>query len=164
LHTWFWTGDEVFHRTELLDAGGVKYITSELLKRPLSSTQCARSRNFNRGEIKDIAAMEVAAAKDRRVGSGKRLSSRVATWIAPWTWSSTATSWATGGRQTKNRKYPWHRLHICVGACCATAAGRGLVEAATLAKAYVTKAIEKGYAVGKGRVPLDHFYRLKLSR
>jgi hydroxymethylpyrimidine/phosphomethylpyrimidine kinase len=43
------------------------------------------------------------------------------------------------------------------------AAGRGLVEAATLAKAYVTKAIEKGYAVGKGRVPLDHFYRLKIE-
>jgi hydroxymethylpyrimidine/phosphomethylpyrimidine kinase len=39
------------------------------------------------------------------------------------------------------------------------AAGRGLMEAAMLAKAYVTKAIEKGYAIGKGRVPLDHFYR-----
>ena len=43
------------------------------------------------------------------------------------------------------------------------AAGRGLIEAATLAKAYVTKAIEKGYPVGKGRVPLDHFYRLKIE-
>ena len=43
------------------------------------------------------------------------------------------------------------------------AAGRGLVEAATLAKAYVTKAIEKSYAVGKGRIPLDHFYRLKIE-
>ncbi len=43
------------------------------------------------------------------------------------------------------------------------AAGRGLIEAATLAKAYVTKAIEKGYAVGKGRMPLDHFYRLKIE-
>ena len=41
------------------------------------------------------------------------------------------------------------------------AAGRGLTEAAMLAKAYVTKAIEKGYAIGKGRVPFDHFYRLR---
>jgi hydroxymethylpyrimidine/phosphomethylpyrimidine kinase len=39
------------------------------------------------------------------------------------------------------------------------ASARCLVEAATLAKAYVTKAIEKGYPIGKGRVPLDHFYR-----
>ena len=43
------------------------------------------------------------------------------------------------------------------------AAGRSLIEAATLAKAYVTKAIEKGYAIGKGRMPLDHFYRLKIE-
>jgi len=34
------------------------------------------------------------------------------------------------------------------------AAGRPMFEAATLAKAYVTKAIEKGYPIGKGRVPL----------
>ena len=43
------------------------------------------------------------------------------------------------------------------------AAGRSLVEAATLSKAYVTKAIEKAYAVGKGRLPLDHFYRQKIE-
>jgi hypothetical protein len=41
------------------------------------------------------------------------------------------------------------------------ASGRGLTEAAMLAKAYVTKAIEKGYVIGKGRIPLDHFYRLR---
>jgi hydroxymethylpyrimidine/phosphomethylpyrimidine kinase len=43
------------------------------------------------------------------------------------------------------------------------AAGRSLIEAATLAKAYVTKAIEKAYAIGKGRMPLDHFYRQKIE-
>jgi hydroxymethylpyrimidine/phosphomethylpyrimidine kinase len=43
------------------------------------------------------------------------------------------------------------------------AAGRSLVEAATLSKAYVTKAIEKAYAIGKGRLPLDHFYRQKIE-
>src|SRR6266568_1468624 len=43
------------------------------------------------------------------------------------------------------------------------AAGRPLFEAATLAKAYVTKAIEKGYPIGKGRLPLDHFYRQRIE-
>src|SRR5260370_1313811 len=43
------------------------------------------------------------------------------------------------------------------------AAGRPLFEAAALAKAYVTKAIEKGYPIGKGRVPLDHFYRQRIE-
>jgi hydroxymethylpyrimidine/phosphomethylpyrimidine kinase len=42
-------------------------------------------------------------------------------------------------------------------------AGRSLFEAATLAKAYVTKAIEKAYPIGKGRIPLDHFYRHKIE-
>ena len=43
------------------------------------------------------------------------------------------------------------------------ASGRSLFEAAALAKTYVTKAIEKGYAIGKGRIPLDHFYRQRIE-
>jgi hydroxymethylpyrimidine/phosphomethylpyrimidine kinase len=43
------------------------------------------------------------------------------------------------------------------------ASGRPLIEAAMLAKAYVTKAIEKSYPTGKGRAPLDHFYRHKIE-
>jgi hydroxymethylpyrimidine/phosphomethylpyrimidine kinase len=43
------------------------------------------------------------------------------------------------------------------------ASGRSLMEAAMLAKAYVTKAIEKAYPIGKGRAPLDHFYRHKIE-
>jgi hydroxymethylpyrimidine/phosphomethylpyrimidine kinase len=39
------------------------------------------------------------------------------------------------------------------------AAGRPLEEAVVLAKAYVAKAIEKGYPIGKGKGPLNHFYR-----
>jgi len=40
------------------------------------------------------------------------------------------------------------------------ACGRPLREAVLLAKAYVTKAIEKGFSIGKGPGPLDHFYRV----
>ncbi len=39
-------------------------------------------------------------------------------------------------------------------------AGARLREAVLLAKAYVTKAIEKGFSIGKGPGPLDHFYRV----
>lgn len=39
------------------------------------------------------------------------------------------------------------------------ASGRQLEEAVVLAKAYVAKAIEKGYPIGKGKGPLNHFYR-----
>lgn len=38
-------------------------------------------------------------------------------------------------------------------------AGKQLRDAVMLAKAYVTKAIEKGYAIGQGQGSLNHFYR-----
>ena len=43
------------------------------------------------------------------------------------------------------------------------ALGRPLAEAVVLAKAYVTEAIKKAYAVGPGRVPLNQLYRLQES-
>jgi hydroxymethylpyrimidine/phosphomethylpyrimidine kinase len=39
--------------------------------------------------------------------------------------------------------------------------GRQLADAVVLAKAYVTEAIKKAFAVGSGRVPLNHFYRVQ---
>jgi hydroxymethylpyrimidine/phosphomethylpyrimidine kinase len=43
------------------------------------------------------------------------------------------------------------------------ALGRQLRDAVVLAKAYVTEAIRKAYAVGPGRLPLNHLYRLQQS-
>jgi len=40
------------------------------------------------------------------------------------------------------------------------ALGRQLRDAVMLAKAYVTEAIRKAYAVGPGRLPLNHLYRM----
>jgi hydroxymethylpyrimidine/phosphomethylpyrimidine kinase len=40
------------------------------------------------------------------------------------------------------------------------ALGRQLQDAVVLAKAYVTEAIRKAYAVGPGRLPLNHLYRM----
>lgn len=39
--------------------------------------------------------------------------------------------------------------------------GKQLPDAVMLAKAYVTQAIQKGYAIGKGPGPLNHFYRFQ---
>ncbi len=41
------------------------------------------------------------------------------------------------------------------------ALGKSLPDAIVLAKAYVTKAIEKGYALGRGLGTLNHLYRLQ---
>lgn len=44
------------------------------------------------------------------------------------------------------------------------ALGKSLPDAIVLAKAYVTKAIEKGYALGHGQGLLNHLYRLQASQ
>ena len=43
------------------------------------------------------------------------------------------------------------------------ALGRALPEAVMLAKAYVAESIKKAYAIGSGRIPLNHFYRAQES-
>jgi hydroxymethylpyrimidine/phosphomethylpyrimidine kinase len=43
---------------------------------------------------------------------------------------------------------------------CHLACGRGVPEAVLLAKAYVTAAINKGQAIGRGTGPVHHLYRL----
>jgi len=150
--------------TELLDAGGVKYIGTEMLKRASVITPNVDEAAVLTGmEIKDIAAMEAAARKIVEMGARAV--------IVKGGHMDRAIDVVFDGNevvQLGGDKVKFENTHGtgCTFASALTAqlaAGRGLIEAATLAKAYVTKAIEKGYAVGKGRVPLDHFYRLKIE-
>ena len=150
--------------TELLDAGGVKYIATELLKRASVITPNVEEAQVLSGlEIKDIAAMEAAARKMVEMGARAV--------IVKGGHMDRAVDVVFDGNemvQLGGDKVKFENTHGtgCTFASALTAqlaAGRGLIEAATLAKAYVTKAIEKGYAIGKGRVPLDHFYRLKIE-
>src|SRR6266850_5722632 len=150
--------------TELLDVGGVKYISTEMLKRASVITPNVDEAAVLTGmEIKDIAAMEAAARKLVEMGSRAV--------IVKGGHMDRAIDVVFDGNevvQLGGDKVKFENTHGtgCTFASALTAqlaAGRGLIEAATLAKAYVTKAIEKGYAVGKGRVPLDHFYRLKIE-
>jgi hydroxymethylpyrimidine/phosphomethylpyrimidine kinase len=150
--------------SELLDAGGVKYVATELLKRSNVITPNIPEAEILTGlTIKDVNDMEAAARKLVEMGA--------------------KTVIVKGGHMEKpiDVIFDGKDVHLlsgdrvklehthgtgCTFASALTAqlaAGRGLVEAATLAKAYVVKAIEKAYPVGKGRVPLDHFYRMKIE-
>ena len=150
--------------TELLDAGGIKYVATELLKRASVFTPNIPEAEILTGlEIKDLPAMEAAARKLVEMGARAV--------IVKGGHLDRAVDVVFDGNelvQLAGDKLKLENMHGtgCTFASALTAqlaAGRGLVEAATLAKAYVTKAIEKGYAIGKGRVPLDHFYRLKIE-
>jgi hydroxymethylpyrimidine/phosphomethylpyrimidine kinase len=145
---------------ELLDAGGIKFVATELLKRASVITPNVSEAEILTGlTIKDVADMEAAARKLVEMGARAV--------IVKGGHMDRAVDVLFDGNeivQLSGERIKTENTHGtgCAFASALTAqlaSARSLVEAATLAKAYVTKAIEKGYPIGKGRVPLDHFYR-----
>ena len=150
--------------TELLDAGGVKYIVAELLKRSNVITPNVPEAEVLTGlEIQDVAGMEAAARKLVEMGARAVIVKGGHMERAVDVVFDGSEMVQLGGEKVKNENTHGTGCTFASALLAQLAAGRGLIEAATLAKAYVTKAIEKGYAVGKGRIPLDHFYRLKIE-
>jgi hydroxymethylpyrimidine kinase/phosphomethylpyrimidine kinase len=150
--------------TELLDAAGVKYVATELLKRSSVITPNVPEAETLTGlTIKDVAGMEAAARKIVEMGARAV--------IVKGGHMEKAIDILFDGNEImplagdKGKEETLHGTGCTFASAIAAhlSAGRSLFEAATLAKAYVTKAIEKGYAVGKGRIPLDHFYRHKIE-
>jgi hydroxymethylpyrimidine/phosphomethylpyrimidine kinase len=150
--------------TELLDAGGVKYVATELMKRASVFTPNVPEAEVLTGlEIKDVSAMEAAARKLAEMGAQAVIVKGGHMERAVDVVFDGSELVQLGGDRVKTENMHGTGCTFASALTAQLAAGRGLIEAATLAKAYVTKAIEKGYAIGKGRVPLDHFYRLKIE-
>jgi hydroxymethylpyrimidine/phosphomethylpyrimidine kinase len=150
--------------TELLDAGGIKFVATELLKRASVITPNIPEAEILTGiTIKEVTDMEAAARKIFEMGARAV--------IVKGGHMERATDVLYDGAELislAGEKANEDHLHGtgCTFASALTAqlaAGRGVLEAATLSKVYVTKAIEKAYPVGKGRLPLDHFFRQKIE-
>ncbi len=149
---------------ELLDAAGIKYVASELLKRASVITPNVPEAEVLTGlTIKDVPSMESAARKLVEMGARAV--------IVKGGHMEKAIDVLFDGSEImplvgdKGKEETLHGTG-CTFASALTAhlaVGRGLLEAATLAKAYVMKAIEKAYPIGKGRLPLDHFYRQRIE-
>ncbi|HYL63535.1 MAG TPA: bifunctional hydroxymethylpyrimidine kinase/phosphomethylpyrimidine kinase [Candidatus Methylomirabilis sp.] len=149
---------------ELLDPAGIKYVAAELLKRATVITpNVPEAETLTEMAIKDLAGMEAAARKLLEMGAravivkGGHMEKAVDVLF-----DGTAMMPLAGD---KGKEEALHGTGCTFASAIAAhlAAGRSLFEAATLAKAYVTKAIEKAYPIGKGRLPLDHFYRQKIE-
>jgi len=150
--------------TELLDAGGVKYVATELMKRASVFTPNVPEAEVLTGlEIKDVSAMEAAARKLVEMGARAVIVKGGHMERAVDVVFDGSELVQLGGDRVKTENMHGTGCTFASALTAQLAAGRGLIEAATLAKAYVTKAIEKGYPIGKGRIPLDHFYRLKIE-
>jgi hydroxymethylpyrimidine/phosphomethylpyrimidine kinase len=150
--------------SELLDAGGIKFVASELLKRATVITPNLPEAEILTGlTIKDVADMEAAARKIAEMGAhavivkGGHMDKAIDVLF------DGTDMHPLGGEKVKLENTHGTGCTFASAITAQLAAGRSLLEATTLAKAYVMKAIEKAYPVGKGRLPLDHFYRMKIE-
>ncbi|MBZ5700690.1 MAG: bifunctional hydroxymethylpyrimidine kinase/phosphomethylpyrimidine kinase [Acidobacteriia bacterium] len=150
--------------TELLDAGGVKYIATELMKRASVVTPNVAEAEILTGlAIKELADMEAAARKLVEMGA-RAVIIKGGHMERPVDVLFDGNEVVTlGSDRVKIENTHGTGCTFASALAAQLAAGRPFSEAAMLAKAYVTKAIEKSYPVGKGRLPLDHFYRLKIE-
>jgi len=149
---------------ELLDAPGIKFVATELLKRASVITPNVPEAEVLTGlAIKELADMEAAARKLVEMGARAVILKGGHMERAIDVLFDGAELVQLTGDRVKSDNMHGTGCAFASALAAQLAAGRSLFEAATLAKAYVTKAIEKGYAVGKGRVPLDHFYRQRIE-
>lgn len=149
---------------ELLDAGGIKYVATELLKRASVITPNIPEAEVLTGStIKELAEMEAAARKIVEMGAPAVIVKGGHMERAVDVLFDGAEIVPLGGERVKTENTHGTGCAFASALAAQLASGRSLTEAATLAKAYVTKAIEKSYAIGKGRVPLDHFYRQRIE-
>jgi hydroxymethylpyrimidine kinase/phosphomethylpyrimidine kinase len=145
---------------ELLDHSGVKYVAEELLKRSdVVTPNIAEAALLSGIEIKDVAGMEASARKIFERGAravvvkGGHLEKPVDVLF------DGREMLSVGGDPVKTPNTHGTGCTFASAIASELALGRGLREAVLLAKTYVHKAIEHGYAIGKGAGPLDHFYR-----
>jgi hydroxymethylpyrimidine/phosphomethylpyrimidine kinase len=145
---------------ELLDAAGLKFVRDEMLKRASVITPNIPEAEFLTGmEVKDVAGMKGAGQKLLEMGARAVI--------------------VTGGHFEKPidvlceglevetfagdhvRSPNTHGTGCTFSSAVAAqlASGQQLREAVILAKAYVTKAIEKSYQTGKGAGPLNQLFR-----
>jgi hydroxymethylpyrimidine/phosphomethylpyrimidine kinase len=149
---------------ELLDPAGIKFLASELLKRASVITPNIEEAETLTGlAIKEIADMEAAARKIVEMGARAAIVKGGHMERAIDVLFDGTELVSLGGDRVKADNMHGTGCTFAAALAAQLALGRPLMEAAMLAKAYVTKAIEKGYAVGKGRVPLDHFYRQRIE-
>ncbi len=154
---------------ELLDAAGIKLLVERLI--PLADVvtpNIDEAAAITGIKVKDLEGMKAAAAKLHELGApalvvtGGHLEKAI-----------DLLSFATKrGMEQEVFKAERQRSNSTHGTGCAFATamachlalGRGLAEAALLAKTYVSAAISNGHPLGRGTGPVNHLYRMNQQR
>ncbi len=145
---------------ELLDAGGIKFLREELMKRASVITPNMDEAALLAGmEVKDLNGMKAAALKLVEMGAkavivtGGHLE-KPADVLCEGTEAN-----PFGGDHVKSENTHGSGCTLSSAVAAQLALGQQLREALILAKAYVFKAIEKSYSIGKGAGPVNQLYR-----
>ncbi len=149
---------------ELLDAAGIRFLRDEMLKRAGVVTPNIPEAELLTGmDIKDVAAMKAAALKLVEMGA-RAVIIKGGHMPKPTDVLCEGAEVITfEGDHVKTENTHGSGCTFSSAIAAQLAGGQQLREAVILAKAYVTKAIEKGYAIGKGPGPLNHFFRFHLE-
>jgi hydroxymethylpyrimidine/phosphomethylpyrimidine kinase len=145
---------------ELLDAAGLKFVRDELLRRASVITPNIPEAEFLTGlEVKDLQGMKAAGKKLIEMGAravivtGGHLDKPIDVLCEG------NDVDVFGGEHVKSLNTHGSGCTFSSAIAAQLASGLQLRQAVILAKAYVTKAIEKSYQIGKGAGPLNQLFR-----
>ena len=146
--------------TELLDGAGVKFVRDELMKRVSVITPNIAEASLLTGiEVKDLASMKEAAQKLVQMGTRAAVVTGGHLERPLDVLCEDHTVEVFGGDHVKTPHTHGSGCTFSSAVAAQLATGLTLAQAVILAKAYVTKAIEKGYQVGKGDGPVNQLFR-----
>ncbi len=156
--------DPVFRPTagnaELLDTSGLKFVRDELLNRVSVITPNIPEAEFLTGmEVKDVPGMKAAGLKLLEMGAravvvtGGHLEKPIDVYCVG------GEVETFGGEHVKSANTHGSGCTFSSAILAQLGSGLNLREAVILSKAYVTKAIERAYAIGKGAGPLNQLFR-----
>ncbi|HLW84029.1 MAG TPA: bifunctional hydroxymethylpyrimidine kinase/phosphomethylpyrimidine kinase [Candidatus Sulfotelmatobacter sp.] len=154
---------------DLLDAAGVKLLMGKLI--PLADVvtpNVDEAAVLTGLKVTDVEEMKAAAAKLHELGcpavvvTGGHLE-KATDLLSVKTAQGIEHEVFKADRQRSNSTHGTG-CAFATAMACHLALGRGLAEAALLAKTYVTAAISYGHDLGRGTGPVHHLYRLGQQR
>jgi hydroxymethylpyrimidine/phosphomethylpyrimidine kinase len=154
---------------DLLDAPGTKALIEKLIPFADVITPNVDEAAFLTGlRVTDLDEMRAAAAKLLQMGStavvitGGHLEKAID--LLSFTTKHGVEEEVFKAERQRSNSTHGTGCAFATAMACHLALGRGLAEAALLAKTYVTAAIAAGHPLGRGTGPVNHLYRMNQQR
>jgi hydroxymethylpyrimidine/phosphomethylpyrimidine kinase len=145
---------------DLIDPGGLKFLSDEFLRRASVITPNIPEAELLTGlKVKDVEGMKAAAQKLIEQGARAVIVTGGHLEKPTDVLCEGGQIFPLGGDHVKSGNTHGSGCTFSAAIAAQLACGQQLQEAVILAKAFVTKAIEKSYSIGKGAGPLNHLYR-----